>query len=585
MTSLLLAVTIASLGTAPPATSFKAGHRPIDFSREVRPILSNYCFLCHGPDDKARKARLRLDVSSGAMARLASGTRAIVAGKPHESELISRLTTGEEADVMPPRETGKRLKPQEIETLRRWIAQGAAYAKHWSYVAPVRPPVPRVSDPSWVINPIDSFILARLDREGLRPSPAADRYTLIRRVSLDLTGLPPTPEEADRFVNDPRPDSYERAVDGILAKPSYGERWAAVWLDLARYGDSVGYIHDPPRTIWRWRDWLVVSLNQNIPYDRFTIEMLAGDLLPNPTSEQLIATGFHRNTTNNTEGGSNAEEYRFASVVDRVNTTMQVWMGTTMACAQCHNHKYDPFSQKEYYQIFAIFNNTADSNSEDPVLAVPRVGRTAEYAVLADRLARAKARLAEETQRLDAARPVWEKAADRAKLPAKIAEILALSATKRSGQQVEALTAYYRSQSTAWSAYQNEVNRLQGERDQVGTTTLVMKEAAVRPSYIAIRGDFQNRGDSVGPGVPASLHPRQPAASSTAWPWPGGSFMAITRSPHGWLSIASGRRYSGSESSKPPRSLACKETRPAIPNCSTGWPRNTSGRAGIPRNS
>ena len=510
MTSFTLAVTVACLAASPPASSSATGPRTVDFSREVRPILSHYCFQCHGPDDKARKARLRLDEPTAATAELASGKRAIVPGKPEESEVLARLTGGEGVGTMPPRKLGKVLKPQEVETLRRWIAQGATYTKHWAYVAPARPPLPAVSDPTWATNPIDRFILARLDREELRPTAAADRYTLLRRAALDLTGLPPTPEEADRFANDPRPDSYERAIDALLARPAYGERWAAVWLDLARYGDSVGYIHDPPRTIWRWRDWLVQALNDNAPYDRLTIEMLAGDLLPNPTREQLIATGFHRNTTCNTEGGANSEEYRFAAVVDRVNTTAQVWMGTTFGCAQCHNHKYDPFSQKEYYQLFAIFNNTADNNSEEPTTEVPRVGRETEFAALSGRLTRAKVLLAEESRRLDALLPEWEKSAERPKPPANVAEVLALPPAKRSQPQAETLGAYHRSLSSEWSARNDEVNRLQTERDQVATTTLVMKEVAARPAYVAVRGDFQNRGETVGPGLPAALHQLRP---------------------------------------------------------------------------
>jgi hypothetical protein len=476
----------ASLALTLAALAAGADSRPIDFSREVRPILSNYCFQCHGPDDKARKAKLRLDESAAATAELPSGHRAIVPGKPKESELLVRLTTEDAHAVMPPAKLGKKPKAGEVETLRRWIAQGAAYTKHWAYVAPVRPPLPAVSDPSWTLNPIDRFILARLDREGLRPAPATDRYTLLRRVSLDLTGLPPTPEEADRFANDPRPDAYEKAVDDLLARSSYGERWASIWLDLARYGDSVGYIHDPPRTIWRWRDWLVQVLNDNRPYDRLTVEMLAGDLLPNPTREQVIATGFHRNTTCNTEGGANAEEYRFAAVVDRVNTTMQVWMGSTFACAQCHNHKYDPFSQKEYYQLFAIFNNTADNNTEEPILDVPRPGREAEFAALSERIDRAKALLAEASRRRAA--PSWLTEAGPIAAPA----------------------AYRRFRAAEWSARNDELKRLQVERDRVATTTLVMREAAVRPAYVAIRGDYQNRGEAVNPGVPAALHPASP---------------------------------------------------------------------------
>jgi hypothetical protein len=497
--------TLADFDPGVPAN--KAAPRPVDFSREVRPILSAYCLQCHGPDERARKARLRLDVPEGATKELPSGNRAVVPGRPDESELIVRLTSADEGHAMPPRKFGKKPTAREVETLRLWIRQGAGYAKHWAYVPPVRHPLPEVADPSRAINPIDRFILARLDREGLRPAPPADRFTLLRRVSLDLTGLPPTPEEAERFAKDTRPDAYERAVDAILAKPGYGERWASVWLDLARYGDSTGYTHDPARTIWRWRDWLIRALNDNLPYDRFTVEMLAGDLLPGATTEQVIATGFHRNTTTNTEGGSNAEEYHFAAVVDRVNTTMQVWMGTTFACAQCHDHKYDPFSQKDYYRLFSVFNNTADFNSETPSERVPRVGKDAEYAALVARLSAAKKRLEDETRRVDGQRPAWEKTVDRAKLPKEAAEALAVPAEKRSKAQTDTLAARHRPTSAAWSAVDAEVRKLETELEQVSTTAMVMKEIAPRPTHVAIRGDFRNRGEAVGPGVPAALHP------------------------------------------------------------------------------
>jgi Protein of unknown function (DUF1553)/Protein of unknown function (DUF1549)/Planctomycete cytochrome C len=510
MMILIPAIAFIGIGTGPNDADAGAAPRAIDFSREVRPILANYCFPCHGPDDKARKASLRLDVPEGAIAELPSGGRAIVPGKADESDALERLTSVDVDTVMPPPRLGKKPTAQDVEILRRWIAQGARYATHWAYVPPVRHLPPAVSDPSWPNGPIDHFIMARLDREGLRPSSPADRRALLRRVSLDLTGLPPLPDEVDRFASDASPDAYDRAVDAILARSTYGERWAAVWLDLARYGDSSGYIHDPPRTIWRWRDWLIRAMNENVPYDRFTTEMLAGDLLPGAALESAIATGFHRNTTTNTEGGANSEEYRFASVVDRVNTTMQVWMGTTFGCAQCHNHKYDPFSQKEYYRVFAIFNNTADANSEEPSLEVPRIGREAEFGALSGRLAEAKRRLEEETKRVDSGRPEWEKTVDRSRLPKEVAEVVALAAEKRSGPQADALSAYHRSTSAGWADRDAEVKRLRAELDLVATTTLVMKESAPRPTHVAIRGEYQNRGEPVTPGIPAALHQAHP---------------------------------------------------------------------------
>jgi hypothetical protein len=511
MTHRSAALVLAGLGAlgsfGADAPGAKTPPRPVDFSRQVRPILSNYCFQCHGPDEHARKARLRLDVREAATGELPDGSRAIVPGRPDESELFARLTIADENHAMPPRKLGKKPTAREVETLRRWIKEGAGYTKHWAYIPPVRHPLPEVADAARVINPIDRFIQARLDREGLRPALPADRYTLLRRASIDLTGLPPTPEEVDRFANDERPDAFERAVDALLAKPTYGERWASVWLDLARYGDSTGYTHDPARTIWRWRDWLIRALNDNTPYDRLTVEMLAGDLLPGATTEEVIATGFHRNTTTNTEGGANAEEYHFAAVVDRVNTTMQVWTGSTFNCAQCHNHKYDPFTQKEYYQLFSIFNNTADFNSEDPAIKVPRIGRDAEYAALSNRLADAKKRLDDEGRKVDAQRSEWEKTVDRAKLPKDVAEALAVAADKRTKPQADLLAARHRSTVAAWLALDAEVRKLEAEVEQVSTTAMVMKEIAPRPTFVAVRGEFRNHGDAVTPGFPAALNP------------------------------------------------------------------------------
>lgn len=486
--------------------------RKIDFARDVRPILSQHCFQCHGPDDKARQGDLRLDDRASAVLKLPSGNQAIVPGLPDESELIARVTTSDSNLQMPPAETRKRLSDLEKSTLRLWIEQQANYSQHWAFVKPARPAVPIVSDSSWPSSEIDCFILARLEREGLKPTFKSDRNALLRRVSLDLTGLPPTIDEMQQFDEDDRPDAYERAVDRVLATSSYGERWAAVWLDLARYGDSQGYIHDPPRTIWRWRDWLIEALNANLPYDRFTTELLAGDLLPDATDSQRIATGFHRNTTNNTEGGSNSEEYRHASVVDRVNTTMQVWMGTTFGCAQCHNHKYDPFSQKEYYQIFAIFNSSEDNNSEAPTLETAYVGREADRSIRAARLADAKARMDEITKRIDPLMGDWEKAVDRAGLPKEIVEILAVAVDQRTKEQTAKLVAHYRASVPEWSASQSDVNVSQVEFDKVATTTLVMKEGPARPTHVAIRGEYQNKGEAVVAGLPAALPAAPPAA-------------------------------------------------------------------------
>jgi hypothetical protein len=348
----------------------------IDFNRDIRPILSDKCIRCHGPDESNRKGGpegsggLRLDQRASATLDLGGKTFAIVPGDPTKSELLARITATEEDEVMPPRKTGKTISPAELALLRRWIAEGANYAQHWSYEPPRRAPLPAVKNATWARTPIDRFLLAKLEDAKLSPQPEADRATLARRVALDLTGLPPTLAEVDAFGADRGADAYEKFVDRQLAKPSYGEHWARAWLDLARYADSKGYADDQPRTIWRYRDYVIDAFNRNVPFDQFTIEQLAGDLLPDAAAEQVFATGFHRNTMNNTEGGTNDEEFRTVAVVDRVNTTMAVWMGTSMACAQCHTHKYDPLTQKEYFQLYAILNQTedADRNDESPTV-------------------------------------------------------------------------------------------------------------------------------------------------------------------------------------------------------------------------
>ncbi len=342
----------------------------VDFNNDIRPILSNSCFICHGPDENERQASLRLDVRESAIAEADSGARAIVAGDIEQSELLRRVVSEDEDERMPPAGSGEELSDREVELLTLWIRQGAPYAEHWSYVKPQRPDLPNLDDTkpestAWPRNEIDHFILKRLQDKGWSPSSEADRYALVRRVSLDLTGLPPSVEEVDAFVNDREPQAFERLVERLLDKPAYGEHWTRLWLDLARYADSAGYADDPPRTIWAYRDWVIDALNQNMPFDQFTIEQVAGDLLPNPTTEQLVATGFHRNTLTNNEGGTDDEEFRNVAIVDRVNTTMAVWMGTTMACSQCHDHKYDPLSQREYFGLFAIFNNTQDRDLRD----------------------------------------------------------------------------------------------------------------------------------------------------------------------------------------------------------------------------
>lgn len=345
---------------------------PISFNRHIRPILASNCFSCHGPDEGSRKADLRLDSFEEATRDL-DGLFAIKPGDPHASTLLERVRSQDPDEVMPPPETGHAVTPKQATILEKWINQGAGYEKHWSFTPVTKPTVPEVSDPDWPRNGLDFFVLKAMQKQGLSPNPEADRYSLVRRIYLDLTGLPPSWEEAVSFVNNPHPQAYEQLVDKLLDDPAYGEKWAAMWLDLARYADSAGYGSDPLRVIWKYRDWVIDAWNRNLPYDQFTIEQIAGDLLPDPDENQLLATAFHRNTKTNTEGGTDDEEFRTEAIRDRVDTTMQVWMGLTMGCAKCHTHKYDPISITEYYQFYDFFNQTEDSDrgDEHPRIATP----------------------------------------------------------------------------------------------------------------------------------------------------------------------------------------------------------------------
>ncbi len=377
MKNLLLFLSIASFSCLLQAAD------EVNYNRDIRPILAEKCYPCHGPDKKARKAKLRLDDLAAAVK---SG--AIAPGKPDDSELIERIFSDDPDERMPPKKSKTSLDAREKDLLRRWITAGARTSRHWSFVPPKRPAIPATGNASWARNPIDRFILARLEKEKLEPTAEADRYTLVRRLYLDLPGLPPTPEEADAFVNDKDPKAYENLVDRLLKSPGYGERWARDWLDLARYADSNGYEKDRDRTIWPWRDWVIRALNDDMPYDQFTIEQLAGDMLPNATPSQVVATGFHRNTMLNEEGGIDPLEYRFYSMVDRVATTGTVWMGLTTGCAQCHSHKYDPISHTDYYQLMALMDN-----ADEPDYLIPEPKLLARRAELEKKIEEQEAAL------------------------------------------------------------------------------------------------------------------------------------------------------------------------------------------------
>jgi Protein of unknown function (DUF1553)/Protein of unknown function (DUF1549)/Planctomycete cytochrome C len=394
------------------------------FASEIRPIFAARCYECHGP--KVHHNGLRLDSLASALKGGDNG-KVIVPGDGTGSPLMRRIL-GLDKPQMP--YGGPSLSSQQVASIRHWIQQGApgpdssapitipAPLRHWAYVKPVRPPLPAVKDRAWCRNPIDYFVLARLEKEGLKPSPEADKATLIRRVYLDLIGLPPTPEQVDAFLADTRPDAYDRVVEQLLASPHYGEKWARPWLDLARYADSHGYEQDPLRVAWKYRDWVINALNQNMSFKEFTIEQIAGDMLPHPTTNQLIATGFHRNTMLNKEGGVDREEYRWYSLIDRVNTTATVWLGLTLGCAQCHNHKFDPFTQKDYYRFLAFFDNVqykvldlgqGEGYVEEPELELPNPDQARKASVINQEKAAIQTELDTETPQLEAAQVQWEK--------------------------------------------------------------------------------------------------------------------------------------------------------------------------------
>lgn len=401
--------------SARPAVAARTdASRGVEFNRHIRPILSDNCFACHGPDEKQRQEGLRLDTREGIFEDRYE-YRIVVPGDPATSKLFSKITAAQDSQRMPPLKSGKKLTKEQIELIRQWIEQGAKWEEHWAFVPPRRAELPAVKNRNWPRNPIDHFILARLEQNGLKPSVEADRVTLMRRVTLDLTGLPPTPAEVDAFLADRSPEAYEKLVDRLLQSPHYGERMAMKWLDLARYADTHGYHIDSHRDMWLWRDWVIDAYNRNLPFDRFTIEQLAGDLLPDATLEQKIATGFNRNHMINFEGGAIPEEYQNEYLVDRVNTTATVWMGLTMTCARCHDHKYDPIRQQEFYRFYAFFNDIPEkgldgrTGNAEPYVQVPDMAQKSGLQELSARIAGLEKALPEE--RVDSLLAEWERTA------------------------------------------------------------------------------------------------------------------------------------------------------------------------------
>ncbi|MEO6787548.1 MAG: DUF1549 domain-containing protein, partial [Chthoniobacteraceae bacterium] len=433
-----LPLKISALVLASVVAASAAGS--VDFQRDIQPLFAEFCYECHGPD--AQKGGLSLTTREGAMKVLESDAKAIVPGHPEKSEALARLLTADEDDVMPPKKKTKRPSKQQIELIRKWIASGAEWTEHWAYKPVVRAQPPKVKDAAWARNDVDRFVLARLDAAGVKPSPMADAFTLCRRLYLDLTGLLPTPEEADAFAKAAATNcqqAVEALADRLLASPHFGERWGRHWLDKARYADSDGYEKDRPRPdAWRYRDWVIAAVNSDMPFDEFTIEQLAGDLLPGATPEQKLATAFHRQTLTNSEGGVDQEQFRNEAVFDRTETTGAVWLGLTVGCARCHTHKYDRISQKEYYQLFAFFNNGDET--------VAKVGKSASAFAEYERknaahLAKLKAidaKLAAAREGLKPRLPAWEKEthARLAALEGKKSErkVLELSAVKSAGK-------------------------------------------------------------------------------------------------------------------------------------------------------
>jgi len=385
----------------------------IDFNRDIRPILSDKCYACHGPDARTRKAKLRLDTQEGALGT--DGAPGVIQpGNRAESELWSRITTQDPDDHMPPAETKKVLTPHEVELLGKWIDQGAPWQGHWAFIKPTRPALPGVEHEDWPRNDVDRFILARIEKAGLEPAPHAPKETLIRRASFDLTGLPPTPEEIDAFLADSSPEAYDKLVNRLLDSPRYGEKLAMHWLDLARYADTHGYHLDSGRDMWKWREWVIQAFNDNKPYDQFTLEQLAGDLLPDATLAQKVATGFNRNSMINFEGGAIPEEYLTHYIIDRINTTSTVFLGLTMGCAQCHDHKFDPISQKDFYSFYAFFNAVPENGLDGrngnatPLVKVPSAEDTTELQRLDTAIRDARQRLEQAGSQADREQAEWE---------------------------------------------------------------------------------------------------------------------------------------------------------------------------------
>jgi hypothetical protein len=488
--------------------------RPVEFNRDIRPLLADTCFACHGPDKNKRKAELRLDIGDDA-AKQRGDHRIVVPGKPDQSELFRRLTSSDEQHRMPPARIGKRLAPRQIELVRQWIEQGGQWQKHWSLIPPQRPALPVLSRADQPDNAIDRFILARLEREGLELSSEADRRTLLRRLAFDLTGLPPRPEEVERFLNDGSPEAYEKAVDRLLASPHFGERLAAYWLDLVRYADTAGYHSDNHRDIYLYRDYVIQALNNGKPFDQFTIEQLAGDLLPNPTREQRIASGYNRLLQTTEEGGAQAREYLAKYAADRVRNVSTVWMGMTLGCAECHNHKFDPIATKEFYRFEAFFADLQEKAvGRQDQTPLPTPEQAALLQQLEERIAPLQRTMSTPTPELDAAQVKWEESlrlTEARALPKNIFDILIFEPGKRTEPQKQALAGHYRTIAPLLEPVRKQLADLQRQKDELNRTiptSLVSISVPPRAMRVLPRGNWlDDSGEVVTPGVPAAVAP------------------------------------------------------------------------------
>ena len=487
----------------------------IDFNRQIRPLLSDNCFKCHGPDESKRKAKLRLDTEAGLRAEL-DDHKLIVPGKPMESELYRRIAHEDEDERMPPAKSRLKLSAAGIELVRKWIAQGAGWQEHWSLRPLAHPQPPAVEESGWPINPIDQFILRRLQKEGLSPSPDEEKTRILRRLSFDLTGLPPELEEIDSFLAAKEPDAYGKVVERLLEAPSYGERMAWDWLDLARYADTNGFQGDGSRTMWPWRDWVVRALNDNMPYDRFTIEQLAGDMLPEATMEQKLATGFCRNHMINGEGGRIAEENRVEYVFDQIETVGTVWMGLTVQCARCHDHKFDPLKQRDYYQLFALFNQTpVNGGGGDPATAPAiRAPDSLQYGKL-EELKRGITASAAEVAKLEDGVFSRDEGKDAAQsesakgLPKKVIEALSRSPGKRNPAQLSELEKHYKESSAGYAALLKKLREQVSGRQKLEKSfvkVMVMQDRPnSRKTFILYKGLYNQKREEVSAEVPQSL--------------------------------------------------------------------------------